>query len=191
MSSYLAGDARAFKELSPLLEKTIEQVLRSRVLSGSREHLEDIRQECWIEAIKNLSRWQPERGSLKNFLYVCFSNRALTYIHRNSDRYPTVPLEDVPEFELGGSSIANHSGDLNFVFDSRIRSDCVDYVLRRVCVALYIGVFDRLKKRIFNELRELTGLSAKRLYFLIDYALVTVRRYFVEHGWKIDSSILV
>lgn len=189
VQSYLNGDTTAFIKLSPYLEKIIHRVVRSRAPSSSRESLEDIRQECWIESIKNLVRWDPERGSLKNFLFACFSNRALTYIHRNTDRSHTVAIEDVPEGELGESTIANTSGDLNFSMDSRLRDFCADYVLRRVCVAIYIGVFDRFRKRIFNELKDTTGLSAKKLYFLIDYALVTIRKHFVEYGWKIDPSI--
>jgi len=180
----------AFNKLAPYLDTIIHRVVRTRALSSSHQSVEDIRQECWIDALKNLSRWDAARGSLKNFLFACFSNRALTYIHRNSDRYSTVPIEDVPEAELGNSTISNQSQDLNFSVDSRLRNFSADYVLRRVCVAVYIGVFDRFRKRIFNELRDTTGLSAKRLYFLVDYSLVTVRRHFVEYGWKIDPSIL-
>lgn len=190
MQAYLRGDMRAFSKLSPYVDKIIYRVIRSRALSSSRESCEDIRQECWIEAIKNLPRWDPDRGTLKNFLFACFSNRALTYIHRNSDKYSSVPIEDVPEGDLGESTISSSPGDLNFFLNSRMRNFCTDYILRRICVAIYIGVFDRFRKRIFNELKELTGLSTNKLYFLFDYSLVTIRKHFVEYGWKIDPSIL-
>ena len=184
VKSYLSGDSSSFAKLTPFLQKIVSQVVRSRVVSYSREMSEDIQQECWIEVIKNLKRWDPERGSLKNFLFACFSNRALTYIHRNSPRSPTVSIEEIPESELGESHIHLYRDDLIFNVKSRIRDFTTDYVLRRVCVAIYIGVFDRYRMRIFNEIKETTGLSPKRLYFLIDYSLVTIRRYFVENGWN-------
>jgi RNA polymerase sigma-70 factor (ECF subfamily) len=46
-------------------------------LSGSRAAADDVTQECFLELFRNPARFDPERGTLRNFLFGVARNLAL------------------------------------------------------------------------------------------------------------------
>lgn len=203
------GDKSVFNAMYPDLGKIIETSLKIRKVRSSRGDYEDIRQECWIEVTKNLFRWDPSRGSLRNFLIACCSNRILKFIYRNQK------YEKSKHWDYGGwpnfydkdqaSNIAGlydlenqkfgdlteevssqlQSPELDLEFDPRLRGFRVDYIVRRVFIAIFYGVFDFEKKRIFAELLEITRLSKRKLAFLMDYAAVSIRLHLISRAtWQ-------
>lgn len=193
------GDKSVFNAMHPELGKIVEVSLKIRRVRSSRDDYEDIRQECWIEVMKNLVRWDPTRGSIKNFLIACCSNRILKLIYRKQK------YEKSEHWHCGAVSYAYdisqdanirnwrdldnqqfgditekftsqlQSPELDLEFDPRLRGFRVDYITRRIFLAIFFEVFETEKKKIFAELLEITRLSKRKLAFLIDYAAVTIR----------------
>lgn len=163
-------------------------VLRSKSnFAMSDEAVDDIKQECWIDALKALKKWEPERGSLKNFLFTCFYNKGLKYTHYFGPKYNVINVDDVCETEIGEAKDLRDYPELDVQVNSRLRGFVPEYILQRVCIALYLGIFERKRKTLISEIRKLSRLRVSRIVFLVDYSLVIIRRYYVENGWKIDS----
>lgn len=177
VKAYLAGNEHAFNTvLYPYIDKIITQMLRKKHYPGYQSHMDDIRQECWAGAMKNLRLWDPARGTLKNYLFKCFANRAMIYLHRVGSTRVHVPLEDIADSH-SGTPIDVFEQDLNIRIPSRFTDEREVCIIRRVAVAVFLRVFDGRRNRLVRELREWTGYSLCRVKFLVEYALLIVRRY--------------
>lgn len=196
VAGYKAGDQTATDALVVYIKKLIKQVLHTKKFPGYHDHLEDLEQECWIDALKNLPKWRPERGTLKNYFFQCFINRAKLYlyrtlqVHRDGLRVWHSPAFVEEWCDNGGGQtreppevidVAPASDilptELLVSIPSRFAGARESYVLRKVCTAVYLRVFDGTRGKIVADLRRITGLGAKRLKFLIDYSLVAIRLY--------------
>lgn len=186
VARYLSGDKTAFAEIYGYLLPVINQVIHTKRYPGYIDHVEDITQECWMDAIKNLQNWSPERGTLKNFMFKCFANRTMVYLHKMNVSVSSVPIEDVEQTLPAEPKM--DSSDLDISLSIRFSGDKERYVVGRVCVAVFLHVFDGCRNKLLRELRYMTGLSLRRIRFLIDYALVIVRKYSLEVECRTDIS---
>jgi len=76
------GEASAFdafyRETAPRLRAFLRQIV------GSREAAEDLAQETYLQLWKRPNGFQPERGSLRGYLYGVGRNRAAEWWRRQS-----------------------------------------------------------------------------------------------------------
>lgn len=180
------GDNRTFNLMYPELERIVETSLKIRHVRASRGYYEDIRQECWIEVMKNLKRWDPQRGSVRNFLISCCTNRILKFIFSHQKRDVLELSLEIRAAEaeavLMQPALNLGSDDLDVDFNPRLRGFRVDYITRRVFIAMFYEVFEVEKKKIFSELLEVTRLSKRKLAFLMDYACVAIRLHLISRA---------
>lgn len=175
------GDHTIFHLMHSDLSRVVEMALRIRHVRPGRMDYEDIQQECWMEIMKKLARWDPERGTVRNFLIACCSNQVLKYIYRHQKH---------EKFEDSRESVETSSAlpldmiqpELEITFGPRLRGFRVDYITRRVFVAMFYEVFDAERKKIFSELLDVTKLSKRKLNFLMDYASVAIRLHLIARS---------
>jgi RNA polymerase sigma-70 factor (ECF subfamily) len=84
------GDRNAFGELIRLHRKSVINVVFR--MCGDTEIAEDVAQDTFIRAWKNLHTFQP-RYPLRNWLFRIASNRTLDLIRRNK---PTISINSIP-----------------------------------------------------------------------------------------------
>ncbi len=177
--AYIAGNNAAFDSIHGYLNSLIRSFIYSR--RYSENIVDDLKQECWVEILEKLHRWDPERGSLKTFLYKCLSNRIASYFRRNKSDNRSLMVEDVePYINHEDKSAAPVEQYLSIKVHTRFNGALAVYIIRRIGVALYFRSFDRNRKQIINELCKLSGRPPKEIDFLVDYALVVLRKNFAE-----------
>jgi len=86
------GDRTAFLELYEHYRNGI-LAFAFRML-GSIELAEDITHDCFVNLIKNSSRFDPSRGQLRSYLFATVRNLALKHFHKKSRESS---IEDLPE----------------------------------------------------------------------------------------------
>jgi hypothetical protein len=190
VKNYCDGDESAFNKLIPYIDNLVNLVLRvTRIKNEYSSFIDDITQDCRIRCISAFRKWDHSKGPLKYFLQKCFSNIAFTCVVKFKVRREFIPIQFVKEDELGAYTPVEDHG-LDVVFKSRIRGFIQDYVFRRVCIAMYLGVFNSTQNMIAKEIAELTDSEYCTIMFFVDYSAVVIRKYYVENGWKINSQIL-
>lgn len=191
VSKFLNGNENAFLSIKDHVEPVLNHVLRSRCKNLCKAKQEDVKQELWIEFIQKIHQWDPERGSLKSFVFWCLRNRLSTLADQESKYsqrfYFTDQLESFsptenenPFFEL----------DLDIHIETRITGPLIHYVLRKVAVAVYHKNFERNKSVIIKDLCQMTDVAPNRITFFVDYALVIIRRHCLENEWKLKHQNL-
>lgn len=177
--AYLAGNNAAFNNIHSYLDSIVRSLVYSR--RYSENIADDLKQECWVEILEKLHRWDPERGSLKTFLYKCLSNRIASYFRRNKSDNQCLLVEDIePYIEHERKPTVPIEQNLSIKVCTRFNGALAVYIIRRIGVALYLRSFDRNRKQIVDDLRKISGRSFKEIDFLVDYALVVLRKNFVE-----------
>lgn len=188
VQSYLQGNQNKFKEIHEYLLPVINQVLHTKKYPGYLEHIEDIKQECWLDAVKNLPLWDPARGTLKNFMFKCFANRTLVYLHRVESTRTFVQIEELAEV-LPAQNVNVFVDELDIELPTRFFSEKDQLIIRRVCITVYLRTFNSIRNKIIKDLRQWTGYSVARIRFLVDYALVLIRKHCLENGWRIEETL--
>lgn len=187
VQKYLAGEEDFFQDISRYVQPVIKQVLFARRFPGSYENEQDLTQEFWIETIKNLKRWVPERGTLKNFLFKCFINRSGNFLSKSNRHQAHVQIEDLEEV-LASKNPFEVQSELDIRIKTRISGLAEEFIFRKVWLAVYLRVYHSSKKVIVKELQVMTGLGFKRVRFLMDYAVLALRRHYLEVGCKVEIS---
>jgi len=75
------GDEPAFTLLFRRYQDTVYRFAWR--LTGSSATAEDLTQECFIRVLKSARAFDPERGSLRTYLYATVRNLAITHAQRN------------------------------------------------------------------------------------------------------------
>lgn len=183
--AYINGNSSAFDKIRGYLETIIHDAILFRRRFISPNNIDDFKQECWLEVIQRIHRWIPERGSLKSFLFKCLSNRIANYFYSSGSDRQYIPVEDIePYMDHMSANAFEATDDLNIQVMSRFCGALEIYIIRRIAVALYLQLFDRQKDRIIRDLREMSGRPTRDISFMVDYALVTLRRECREAKWQ-------
>ena len=193
VQSYVGGNRKAFERISHHLESIINSVLYSKRYSFDPNVIDDLKQECWLEILRKLARWDPNRGSLRTFLSKCLTNLIATYFRHPDCDSQYLPVEDIEFFmdpEVEEQILTNQ--DLNIQVSTRLTGAVAMYVLRRISIAVYYRSFDHHRTRIIKELCEMSGRPQKEIGFMVDYSLVALRRHSQEISCqkKMRTSIL-
>ena len=85
MERTIAGQIEAFEALILRYQSQLGSYLHR--FCRRQDDLEDITQEAFIRAYKNLAKWAPEGGSFKSWLMRLATNVAYDYL-RDEKRYP-------------------------------------------------------------------------------------------------------
>lgn len=180
VTRYLDGDNTAFSAIKDYLSPVLTRVINSKKLLRTHSAVEDIEQECWIDLIENLHTWNPKKGNLKGYVYRCFSNRAIDYVYKEN-RYKTnsVSVEEHP-IELKNNHQLHIQEDLLIKLRSRFSSPKQQYIIQKVCLAVFLKIFDFQKNRIISEIKEVTHWPNSRVRFYVDYTLVLIRKSYLE-----------
>lgn len=183
VNKYLAGDNSAFTDLKNYLQPVVFSVIFNKKYPGHTQYIEDLEQECWLEVIKSLPGWQPQRGPLKYYLFRCLANRAMKYLNFMKSTRQFVQLEEVQNI-LSAELKEEVRQDLDISLKTRFKSERVSYIVKEVCIAVYLKTFDSERYRITSYLQQVTGLNKRQVKFLINYALVIIRYHF----WKTHNA---
>lgn len=186
VNEYLAGKSHKFEEIAKYVEPIMKQVLNARCYPGVPENEQDIRQEFWIETLKNLPKWKAEKGTLKNYLFKCFINRASYEIQKLGKSQKNLQFEEIEEMIPADPRIPNPA-DLDIEIKTRINGFKEELLFRKVWMATYLKAPFAQSKARTKELQTQFGLSYKRIRFLIDYAMLTLRKHYLEAGWKLNQ----
>lgn len=197
VKSYATGNKRSFDKLYPSILPVINMVLSNRRKYFSAGEREDVAQDLWIHVMKRIVYWEPERGSFKNFLYSCLENKLINFMRKNEKsfgRLVSVEGEDFdslsPEVRHSPEDViidfieSNKTEDLELYVSTRFTDFPEVYLLRRVCVSLYMKTFYRSKSAIVAEFKAATGMTSERVKFLVDYFLVSIRLAILEEGCR-------
>lgn len=175
--AYIAGDSSAFNKIKNYLETIIRDAISFRKRFVDFNNIEDIRQECWIEILLRLPRWNPDRGHLRPFLFKCLSNRIVRYCYSSASGRQYIPVGDVEPYMDHEQNYPFKTGeDLNIEVRTRFSGPLEIYIIRRIAVALYLRAFEHRKGQIISELKKMSGRPERDISFMVDYALVTLRR---------------
>jgi hypothetical protein len=164
-------------------------VISVRRYPGSVDNEEDLNQEFWVETLKNLSKWDPCRGTLKNFLFKCFMNRAGSFLSKAYRAQNHTQIEEVQEIL---PSIENFDipAELDIKIKTRISGLAEEYIFRKVWTAMYMRIFNTSKKSIVKDLKRMTGVGHRRVKFLMDYAAFVLRQRYAEAGCNQEFSAI-
>ncbi len=186
---FLAGDRSAFEAIRLHLEPIVHSVVNASRHRIFLDQVEDIRQECWIEVIQKLSLWDPLRGSLRSFMYRCVSNCVASYFRRCKYFSHFIPSEDAHEQLTTMPEESLQAADLDICLRIRFNTPVSRYVIHRVAIAVYLRVFERCRNGFIKDVARIAVIPPKRAEFLINYAVVTLRRHgleqkITEEGWS-------
>jgi RNA polymerase sigma-70 factor (ECF subfamily) len=81
-----AGDESAFTLLFRRYQDAVYRFAWR--LTGSASTAEDLTQECFIRVLKSAPSFDPDRGSLRTYLYATARNLAITHAQRNRPGEP-------------------------------------------------------------------------------------------------------
>src|SRR5581483_632357 len=79
ISNYLSGDEEALKELISRYLKPVYNFIYH--LAGNKENAEDISQETFVKAWKNLKKYNPEQN-FKTWLFTIARNTAIDWLRK-------------------------------------------------------------------------------------------------------------
>ncbi len=186
---FLSGDRSAFEAIRLHLEPIVHSVVNASRHRIFLDQVEDIRQECWIEVIQKLSLWDPLRGSLRSFMYRCVSNCVASYFRRCKYFSHFIPSEDAHEQLTTMPEESLQAADLDICLRIRFNTPVSRYVIHRVAIAVYLRVFERCRNGFIKDVARIAVIPPKRAEFLINYAVVTLRRHgleqkITEEGWS-------
>ena len=179
VKEWIAGDQQAFLRLHHTIDSIINQVIYTKKYNGYFQHFEDLKQECWIDTIRILPNWDPTRGSLKNYLFKCYCNRILSYLHKKCQTQGYEDIEEMTDL-LTTEDVRQLPSELEIKLYSRFDSAVDVYVIDKVCCSIYLRIFNLYRNQIIKEIREITGLKLKRVRFLIDYSIVLMRKKYIN-----------
>nr|BDD47578.1 hypothetical protein 12 [bacterium] len=192
VQAYLSGDETAFERMHGYLESVIHSILYSKRYSFNENIIDDLKQECWLEIICKLHRWEPERGSLRTFLTKCLTNRIASYFRSTDSDQKYFPVENIETYITHETEdIPDIDQELTIRVHTRLTGALAMYVLRRISIAVYYRVFEHHRTRIIKELCDMSGRPPKEILFLVDYSLVVLRRHHQEISWqkKMQTSV--
>jgi RNA polymerase sigma-70 factor, ECF subfamily len=103
VSDYLAGNDAAFSELVKKYLKSVYNFLYQ--LTSDHSSLDDLTQETFVKAWKNIKKFDPER-SFKTWIFTIAKNTAYDYFKKKK----TIPLSNFIDVE-GNNKLENISED--------------------------------------------------------------------------------
>lgn len=180
VKAYLAGDKSKFSELHAVIEPLIKFIVKTRSKTSTSQDREDYMQECWLKALTNLAKWNPERGTLKNFLFACFTNKIICLFRAKKD-----------ECHLSESMLENlvieqemTAVELQVELSTRFTEPAEKYIMQNVGVAMYLKTYDKRRERLKRELYRITRMPRARISFLMDYTAYKMRKFSLENKWN-------
>lgn len=180
VADFIKGNQSSFRVIKERVEPFLNQILYSRFRHLCFAKREDIKQELWIEFIKKISHWNPQRGSLKSFTFWALRNR-LSTISQQETRYSTRhSFTDQLEQIFADEKEPALEADLDIQVKTRITGPLIDYILRKVAVAVYHKSFEGHKANLIKDIGQMTHLPHRQISFFVDYSLVVIRRHCLE-----------
>ena len=146
---YLRGDDRAFAEIAKVARIAIGIAVSKKNFYRSSRHKEDIEQELMLHLVRRIRDWEPSRGSLLTFICKIFENRAKE-VAQSLGRFDQRELTSTRE--IGITEAHELQDDWRAMIRSRLFTDAENYVLRNICTAVYLGIYDKQAARIRRHL---------------------------------------
>lgn len=145
-----AGDYRAlWHRTLPLVKWQLGRMVKSGALQ-SHYLTDDIIQECSLAVGKAIPRWNPQIGSLSNFMVQCIRSRALDHIRRESSGI------------VGGRDAQGHAGPLDESTMSSGELPALDKLMSRERTATVQSALAALCIEDYDMLVQYYGLDHHR-----------------------------
>lgn len=177
---YLSGDQASFDGIKNILEPLIHSLVKNKKRFLTPEKEEDLIQECWVEVLLKLDRWDPARGPLRGFFYRCLQNCVLGYFRKSipqSKIIYTDQFEDHLTCEIDEILPEDH---LDITIQTRIKGYLANHILQRVALAIYLKCFDEYRSKLIQQISKQSKVSKFKIRFLVDYCVVLVRMHIVN-----------
>jgi RNA polymerase sigma-70 factor (ECF subfamily) len=158
ISCCLAGDQAAYAALYRVYAGDVYRLVYG--LLAHREDAEEVVQDTFVYAMKNLSRYDREKGSFRTWLFVIATSRA-----RNKRRrrwLPTVSLRRLLQFDVEpaapDSSDRPPEGRMEDASRERTLHEALAQLSPKLREAAVLRYFDGLT---YREMGEILGISHK------------------------------
>ncbi len=154
VSQALGGDQSAFAALYDRLAPSVYRLCYSLLLH--REDAEDVTQEAFVYAFRNLRRFDPERSAFKTWLFTIAISRC-----RNQYRRFTPPLLDITE-AIGAALTAPRSEQPEAAHAHSSAREALEAALRRLAPRLREAVVLRYGHGLtYREIAEIMDCPQK------------------------------
>jgi RNA polymerase sigma-70 factor (ECF subfamily) len=81
-------------------------------ITGSRDGAEDVTQEAFVTVWSSIDRFEPQRGSLRSFLYTIAHRRAVDWVRREEGAVRRARLSPALQVDEADPADASAAGDL-------------------------------------------------------------------------------
>lgn len=154
VSEALSGDQSAFAALYDRLAPSVYRLCYSLLLH--REDAEDVTQEAFVYAFRNLRRFDPTRSAFKTWLFTIAISRC-----RNQYRRFTPPLLDITE-AIGAALTAPRSEQPEAAHAQSSAREALEAALRRLAPRLREAVVLRYGHGLtYREIAEIMNCPQK------------------------------
>lgn len=177
VAAYLKGEQSHFATIQQYLRPIVFAVLYSRRFRFNHNLQDDLEQECWIAVLQKLTYWDATRGSLKCFMYTCLTNRITSYFRNKDNDQHYLPVGNIEWYLANQEAKAIQPQELVLQLKTRLSGFIVNYVIRRVAIAIYLEVFDQQRNQLIQALGKMAGMPQPQMRFLVDYAVVVIKHY--------------
>ncbi len=154
--SFIEGDERAFEKLMALIYKDLIFFINRYV--NDINTAEDLAEDTFVKLLENKIRFNPQRASLKTFLFTVGKNLAIDFLRKNKKNAFPVSLSeqtDIPSEELDLADYIIKSEN------SRLLYSLIRQLPPLESKVLHLMYFENMS---YNEISEILGVPVKKLY---------------------------
>ncbi len=154
--SFLEGNEKAFENLMTLIYKDLIFFINRYV--NDINTAEDLAEDVFVKLLENKKRFNPQRASLKTFLFTVGKNLALDFLRKNKKTAFSVSLSEQTE-------IPSEELDLADCIIKKENSRLLYSLLKKLppleSKVLHLMYFENMS---YNEISEILGIPVKKLY---------------------------
>jgi len=179
----LNGDQAAYTELYEQYAPALYRLCYGLVLN--RQDAEDVVQESFVYAFKNLARFDPEKAAFKTWLYTIALSRSRN-VHRKK-RLPTIDISQIFQINIAGSDAEQPEA----VLAHRTAEDEIIRALAKLPSQLREAVILRYGHSLtFREVAEVMDCPPKTAESRVRLAHRRLHRLLAHHGQGLLAELL-
>ena len=129
------GDVKAFDRVITKYSKLLWHISGKIISSGNPQDVEECVADVFIYLWENSDKFDPEKGSLRNWLTVIAKSRALNKLKEIS-RHSTLSLDEnaiADSFELEGMIVDRETAEILVAAVKNLKYPDRDIIIRKYC----------------------------------------------------------
>ncbi len=156
-----------------LVERYYQSVFRVALgISGSREDAEEIAQETFLKAFKNLKTYSPDKAVFKTWLFTIARNESLNLVgafKRKVARFFSESYEDRYDSHTDPNAFRSYQRSAESLLVEQQQLAAVDRAVKelpeRQRTALLLKVYEELSYKEISEIMDVSPSSVESLIF--------------------------